>query len=288
MSKGCFRFIGLAIVSLSLSFSGMVLAQTSIQSSNSGITSSATIKQVQPHYQSVPVLQTSTDTRLKRLERLLEGRALVDMMTQIQMLQQEVQQLRGQREEHKHALGEIKKRQRDLYTDLDGRISELKQQSSRVVVAPTTSVKEKQKASSTEQVNLMVSVDPVKEQKAYNDAFMMLNLRRYKEAKVKFMAFLKNYSGGSYADNAQYWLGEAYYVTNDYDNALVMFKKIKELYPDSSKLPGAMLKMGYVYYEKKDYVNAKKTLTHLVETYPGSTVSKQATRRLKKIKRDGH
>ena len=47
----------------------------------------------------------------------------------------------------------------------------------------------------------------------------------------------------TFLDNAQYWLGEAYYVNHDYTNALAAFQRVVDKYPQSRKVPDALLKV---------------------------------------------
>jgi tol-pal system protein YbgF len=58
----------------------------------------------------------------RRIERQTSNQGLVDMMNQIQQLQSEVQQLRGETEAITHGIDEVKKKQKALYLDLDRRM----------------------------------------------------------------------------------------------------------------------------------------------------------------------
>ncbi len=62
------------------------------------------------------------ERRIDRLERQTSSQGLVDMMNQIQQLQSEVQQLRGETEAITHGIDEVKKKQKALYLDLDRRM----------------------------------------------------------------------------------------------------------------------------------------------------------------------
>ena len=62
------------------------------------------------------------ERRIDRLERQTSNQGLVDMMNQIQQLQSEVQQLRGETEAITHGIDEVKKKQKNLYLDLDRRM----------------------------------------------------------------------------------------------------------------------------------------------------------------------
>ena len=57
------------------------------------------------------------------------------------------------------------------------------------------------------------------EQAAYVQAFDVLKSGNYAAPIAGFKQFLATYPQSALADNAQYWLGEAYYVTRDFDNA---------------------------------------------------------------------
>ncbi|WP_457673064.1 YbgF trimerization domain-containing protein, partial [Thiolapillus sp.] len=65
------------------------------------------------------------EARLARIERQLDNRGLVELMVKLEALQAEVQKLRGENEVLAHKLDEMKKRQRDLYLDLDRRLVQL-------------------------------------------------------------------------------------------------------------------------------------------------------------------
>ncbi len=125
--------------------------------------------------------------------------------------------------------------------------------------------------------------DPEQERQAYEDAFRDLKEGHYADAAKKFETFVQRWPASDYADNAQYWLGESYYVTRNYRIALDAFQQLVQRYPDSSKLPDALLKIGYTYFELKDWAQARKTLQQVSERYPGTTVAKLAEKRLKML-----
>lgn len=63
--------------------------------------------------------------RLERIESALSNQGLLEMVQQVQSLEEEINRLRGEMEVQNHALEQLKKRQRDLYTDIDRRIQRL-------------------------------------------------------------------------------------------------------------------------------------------------------------------
>ncbi len=87
------------------------------------------------------------------------------------------------------------------------------------------------------------------DQAAYNQAFDILKAGKYADAITAFQQFLQTYPQSSLADNAQYWLGESYYVTRDFQNAAAAFQTVLDRWPDSRKAPDALLKLGYTQAE---------------------------------------
>ncbi|RDH86281.1 MAG: tol-pal system protein YbgF [endosymbiont of Escarpia spicata] len=238
----------------------------------------------------------SLEQRLERLERILRNQSLTDIILQLQQLQQEVQQLRGEVELQKHSMDAMSRRQRDLYLDIDQRLSHMSPSTavssgSAPVVDLTGSGAAAAKQSvptAAAAVTPKVSIDSKKESAAYQKAFNLLKQGRYKESIVAFRSFLKKFAGGSYEDNAQYWLGEASYVSRDFDTALSEFTKVIEHYPDSAKVPGAMLKSGYIHYEKRAWTTARDLFERLKKQYSGTTEARLAANRLDRMFKEGH
>jgi TolA-binding protein len=52
----------------------------------------------------------------------------------------------------------------------------------------------------------------------YNKAFALFEQEKNAEAIALFEKFVKKYPDHPYADNAVYWIGEAYFRIGDFDN----------------------------------------------------------------------
>lgn len=126
-------------------------------------------------------------------------------------------------------------------------------------------------------------VDPAVVQAEYQQAFNQLKQAHYEQAIQALQSFLQKYPTGEYSDNAQYWLGEAYYVLRQFEPALAEYKKVIANFPQSPKYTHALLKIGYCYHELGHIDEAKKVLQSLVSQYPGETASRLAEERLKSI-----
>jgi tol-pal system protein YbgF len=125
------------------------------------------------------------------------------------------------------------------------------------------------------------------EQAAYRAASDLLRIGRYEDAIAGFRAQLQKYPGGPLASNAQYWIGEAYYVTRQFDRALAEFQRVVSDYPQSPKAADALLKVGYIQYEQRDFSAARQTLTNLKATWPNSPAARLAENRLSRMKEEG-
>ena len=82
------------------------------------------------------------------------------------------------------------------------------------------------------------------DQAAYNQAFDILKAGKYADAITAFQQFLQSWPQSSLADNAQYWLGESYYVTRDFQSAAAAFQTVLDRWPDSRKAPDALVEAG--------------------------------------------
>ena len=127
-------------------------------------------------------------------------------------------------------------------------------------------------------------VDAATETATYNAAFGALKDGRYAESARGFQAFIDQYPNGQLTGNAYYWLGESYYVTQNYKVAEQSFRTLLKAYPDSQKAPDALLKVGYCQYELKDWDQAEVTLNQVVQAYPDTTVARLAQGRLRALK----
>lgn len=237
----------------------------------------------------------SVEERLNRLERLVNSNGLVDVMVRVESMQSELQRLEGEIEVQKHTLDEIKKRQRDLYLDIDRRLLHIERRSgSSTTPAPDMAPSSSSMNSNGTPTHTAVEtpapvvshhiVNKEGEEVAYQKAFDLLRALRYDKATEAFRQFLKDYPDGRYAHIAQYWLAETSYHTRKYTTAVKDYRTLIEKYPKSPKRADALLKIGYSEFELKSYAEAKEVLQQLIQAYPGTTEAGQAENLLQKIR----
>ena len=243
----------------------------------------------------------SVEQRLQRIENLLGNQVLMEQSQQMEMLRQELAEIREMVENQDHQLNLIKQRQRNLYQDMDRRLHDLEAGTTRSTTAvapapvapPNVAPPRSVVATPTDQTSTAaIAADTGQSadndgKLAYGQAFNLLKEGRYQQAVIDFRNFLQNFPESRYRANAQYWLAEANYVSRDYKTALQEFQKIVVNYPDSNKIQGAELKIGYTYYEMQDWASARTALERVMSQYPNTTVAKKAAERLDRMKREG-
>jgi len=227
------------------------------------------------------------------------NRSSIELLNKLDELQTELRQLRGDMEVVNHELSGIKRRQRELYLDMDRRLGDLELASVNAVPATKSNEQAGQETgqlqtsgndAKTKVATVVSNPEPPtrQEKDAYRSAFNLLKEGRYDRSIKAFSQFMSSYSGSTYADNAQYWLGEANYVSRKYDAAVKEFGKVISIYPESTKVPDAMLKLGFTYYELKQWDKSREILSAVVQKYPKSSAAKLSDTRLKRLQREGH
>ena len=124
------------------------------------------------------------------------------------------------------------------------------------------------------------TIDNEASEAAYRDAFTLLKAGKYDESIGAFQGYLAQFPNSQYADNAQYWLGETYYVKREFEPALIEYRKLVENYPASKKQSHAMLKIGYSYHELGQLDQARAVLEDLRHRFPGTTAARLAEERI--------
>ena len=300
--------------------------------------------------------EASILARLKNIEQMLSNQGLLEMLQQIEALETEISRLRGEVEVQNHVLEQIKKRQRDLYTDIDRRLQRIEipqagpidpltgetgpplqtlspfsgleetgggQQADTTLTlelveqepvqgltgeetgSPASSPDQPSQADAAQEQTaaaaapgedlsmprepdqadpiVPAAVDPEQAQAEYQNAFNLLKQSLYDRSVAAFREFLARHPGSEYADNAQFWLGEAYFVNGLFEQALQEYNALLLNYPDSPKLAQAKLKAGFCQHELGLIEPARQQLEELIQQYPGTTAARLAQDRLRQL-----
>ncbi len=215
----------------------------------------------------------SLTEQLTNVERKLDSRnrAQVNIQRQLDDLQTQVNELRGVTELHTHQLTQVLERQRELYQEIERRVS--------AALKPTTQVPSAIAVdSSTVTKNYS---DDLTENEAYDKALnLVLKDKRYEQAIPAFRSFNQAYPQSTYAPNSHYWLGQLLFNKGELTEAEQEFSIVVQQYEDSNKRPDALLKLAMVAQQQKNANKAKQLYRQLLSEYPESTSAQLAKPRL--------
>ena len=240
---------------------------------------------------------------------------LYELMGRLEQMQSEVQQLTGKIDEQANRIDDLKKHQGTMYSDFDERLQNIENKANGVTANPnevakpssiTTNAKEVQPTTAAPVVvptNSAQKANPIEkatanqglksqidspqsqgpDKQGYFMAYDELRSGHTAQSIEQFKAYLNQYPTGEYANNAQYWLGEAYRVNQDNASARKAFNDVLEKYPYSSKVPDAILKLGYIEVDQKNSVKATEYLNRVISDYPKSPAAILASKKLLKL-----
>jgi tol-pal system protein YbgF len=123
-------------------------------------------------------------------------------------------------------------------------------------------------------------------EEAYEMAYHLFKSNENDAARKAFDQFIHRYPDSSLVDNAFFWIGETYYRTEDYENAVLKYQEVVKKYPKGSKGPDALLKMGYALEKMNEPEAAIAAMEKLVKTYPKAPQAKLATRKIEQLESD--
>ena len=250
--------------------------------------------------QSRPSLADRVGALETRLQQNQSGQS-VEQLNRIAQLEADVKELRNLIEQMQNENEQLKQRSKAQYIDLDSRLGRLET----VPATPSPAVKPapahapmppparpvaaSASAATQPAASATAPASPANEQAAYDAALAAVRTDQYADSAQRFNAFVQQYPDSPLAANAYYWMGESYYVTQNYTLALEAFKAVVTRYPDSPKTPGALLKLGFSQDGLKQHDAAEATLHDVIQKYPNTDAAEQAQSRLRAMSMDaGH
>ena len=249
--------------------------------------------------------QRTLDQRVGELEAQARNRSIIDLFNQVETLKAEFARLRGQIELLQNELETTQKRQRDLYVDLDGRMRKMEAQIAEQdraaaaakaqppAVLPGTSVppstppgtapivtQPSVDAARTAPPAPVVVVDPVAEQRAYDQGLDLFRGARYGDAVAAFQGFVRTYPRSTLVPSAQYWIGNSLYALKDHRGAITAQRQLLSQHPESAKAPDALLNIATAQSDLGELQAARASLQEVVAKYPSSEAAVKARQRL--------
>lgn len=190
----------------------------------------------------------------------------------------EIDLVRHEMETRTKILEEKRKSQEEKIKELENRLKELSASST---VSASRSV-ESEKAA--KDITAEVKGVSTGMGNLYKEAYEACHRGDLDGSRRKFEAFLKQYPNTELSDNAQFWIGETYYLKKDYERAILEYEKAMVKYPEGDKIPSALFKQALAFLELGDRTNARNLLRRVIEKYPQSDQAEIARKKLETIK----
>lgn len=239
----------------------------------------------------------------------------LNALTQLTTVKEELKKLRNAVEELQFNAETAKRRQQNLFQDLDRRLLSLERAQrlsasdgfsnglpqgiggvggglpindpalavEAAIGAGTTTTPTATTPAATNGDGAQDNAVTLPEQQAYEKAFNFLKQSRYEDAVVGFQRLVSTWPQSQLADDAYYWMSEARYVNREFEAALVGFRTVATRYPDSVRVPEALLKIGYIRYDIGAYEQAAEIFRDILKRFPGHQVAVSAETRLRRI-----
>jgi tol-pal system protein YbgF len=189
---------------------------------------------------------------------------LIEQQNLFENLRNEIQRIRGEKEELAQELRKQQAAVQALSQGVDERLKKLEP------------VKVKLD-------NQEFLADPA-EIRFYEASLASFRKGEFAVASEGFIDFNKRYPTSGYAVMSLFWLGNSQYANREYKDAIKNFNNLLAKDPDHARAPDAMLSVANCQLEMKDVKSARKTLDDLMKKYPQSESAAAAKERLSKLK----
>lgn len=122
--------------------------------------------------------------------------------------------------------------------------------------------------------------DPL-QRAAYEAAADLYRNGRYQEAASSFATFIESYPDSSMAGDAQFYLGSSQYAAKNFRMSIQTMQELVASRPQDPRAPDALLVVAADQIELNDLKGAKETLERIIREYPNSSAAETAKNRMK-------
>ncbi len=238
--------------------------------------------------------KSALDSRVARLENIVENELNINFINQLDQIQNEVRDLRGRIEEQEHYVKNLHVARTTTDKEEMTHVAEV----SAPVIAPPPvahNVPVAEITSDELQEELADNTTPKTEKSLYDLAYRHMSSKNYVAAITEFKDLLWQYPEGTYAPNAYYWLGEIYLLQwqQQRENSSLLtqakesFNTVLQSFPEHHKAIDALLKLGFIELDQENWLQAKELLSKVVAENPGTSRARLAEARLQKIQQEG-
>lgn len=234
-------------------------------------------------------------------ETTISPNAVADLQVRVSAFETELRNMTGRIEELRHSIDELRGRLDKLVADVDTRLTAMEQNiatqrqggpgpiaaagetqttlpgefrpagGSEVALTPPSGDAAPTALTTTETApatdGLLPQGSPLEQ---YQYARSLLAKADYPAAEKTLKAFIDSYPDNDLTENAEYWLGETYYVRSDYTNAAVTYADGYKKFSKGSKAPDNLLKLGLSLANLGEKEQACKAFAELEKKFPNA------------------
>ena len=120
----------------------------------------------------------------------------------------------------------------------------------------------------------------------FADGKAALKAGNYKEARIQFANFVRQWPGHDKAGEAMYHWGEGYFLAKEYEKAIAAYQKVFDEYQSSDWADDALYRAGEAAEKLKWCTDARAYYSVMQQKYPKSSLAKKAADRVKALKKN--
>lgn len=216
------------------------------------------------------------------------GKKLAELDEKLRQIDLENQATKGKIEELERGLSDLKTAKESREPDrASGEIAGLSARVDAISERVTTMnrsleglAQQLQKNGAAPALPAQPAAPPKSPKETYDEAYALYRDNKYAEAQARFKEYVDRYPDTALADNAIFWIGEAYYDQGQYEQAILQYDRVVQKYPGGDKVASSLLKQAFSFAAMGDNVSARILLKKVMQEHAGSEQALIAKKKL--------
>lgn len=189
-----------------------------------------------------------------------------DLNAEVQGVKQDVAFIKGEFENRDAQFKSLEEKTLQSLTSLENRIAELEKN-----------------LDQTPSQKLSIKTTPLS---LYEKGKNEVKDKKYRQAILSFQLLIERYPTSTLIDDAHYWIGETYFLLEDFKAAILEYDIIRKKYPQGTSVASALYNEAVCFEKLGSLKESRLLLEDLVSQFPGHPKSKMATQKLKALKKE--
>lgn len=224
------------------------------------------------------------NSKLYKLNGIREKQA--ELRAELDSLRMELQRMSGALEENQRLTKHVVERDTTALDALNAQLATLEEKVLRLnkQLNLESPLQPQKQTPATPRPPALEGMSALPEKALYEETLNKFREKKYEDAIAGFKDLIQTFPASHLADNALFWIGEAYMAMNQPELAIHAYQEVITKYPRENKAPNAMLKQALAFVKVKDNIAAKIVLKNLIKQYPDSEESRLAEEQLKALR----